>query len=432
MLCIYDIKNKEKIVDLENLKYENNELFFDKISLKNLAEEYGTPLFVYSLDTIKNNFFKYENALKDIKHITCFALKTNSNSKILKYLKELGAGFDTVSGGEIFKVLNIGADSQKIVYAGVGKTLEEIDFAIKSNILMFNVESIAELNLINSRAILANKKVKISIRVNPNVDAKTHPYISTGLAKNKFGIDILKAEEVYSYATTLAGILPVGIHMHIGSQILETAPYKEAFTKIFDLYKKLVQNGIKLEYINIGGGLGICYDKKNQTVPSIESLIDGQIAESIKQNNLTLVLEPGRSIVGNAGILLTKVLFNKTNHTKNFVIVDAGMNDLARPSLYDAYHEIIPVINNKKNKIVVDVVGPICESTDFLAKDRELAELKEGEFLAIQNAGAYSFSMSSNYNSRLKPAETVIANGKILLARKRDTFTDLLLNEILP
>lgn len=418
-------------MNLEYLEYVNDILFFDKINLEDLAEEYGTPLFVYSFETIKNNFLEYENALKNIKHLTCFAMKTNSNSSVLKYLKDLGAGFDTVSGGEIFKALNIGADPQKIVYAGVGKTEAEIDFAIKSNILMFNVESISELNLINQRATKAGRKVKISIRVNPNVDAKTHPYISTGLSKNKFGIDILKAEEIYKYADGLGGILPVGIHMHIGSQILDVFPYKEAFTKVFGLYEKLKSCGIKLDYINIGGGLGIVYDKEKQKAPHVRDLIDGQIAESIKQNDLTLLLEPGRSIVGTSGILLTKVLYNKTNKAKNFIIVDAGMNDLARPSLYDAYHEIMPVVEKHRQKLVADVVGPICESTDFLAKDRKLPEMAEGEYFAIQNAGAYSFSMSSNYNSRLKAAEVAIIDGKAVLARRRDTLEDLVRNEII-
>lgn len=415
----------------QHLKYLNDSLHFDNINLQDLAAKHGTPLFVYSFDTIKTNFLQYKNALKGIKHLTCFALKTNSNSKVLQYLNEFGAGFDTVSGGEIFKVLNVGADPQKIVYAGVGKTQEEIDYAIKSNILMFNVESISELNLLNSRAIAAGKKVKISIRVNPNVDAKTHHYISTGLSKNKFGIDILKAEEVYQYAAGLAGILPVGIHMHIGSQILDVSPYKEAFTKVFGLYQKLKNQGIKLDYINIGGGLGIVYDKEKQKSPHVSDLIDGQIADSIKQNDLTLILEPGRSIVGNAGILLTKALYNKTNKSKHFVVIDAGMNDLARPSLYDAYHEIIPVVDNHRQKIVADVVGPICESTDFLAKDRLLAKLEEGEYLAVENAGAYSFSMSSNYNSRLKAAEVAIIDGKDVLVRRRDSLEDLLKNEII-
>jgi diaminopimelate decarboxylase len=416
-----------------NLDYKNNTLNLDNTDLSKLTKDFQTPFFVYSYETLKNNFLKYQKTLEklDIKNIICFAMKTNSNSTILKEFHNLGAGFDTVSGGEIFKAINAGADPQKIVFAGVGKTKEEIEFAIENNILMFNVESKDELDLINNVAINLNKKVKIAFRVNPNVDPKTHPYISTGLSKNKFGIDILEVDKLYIYASKLEGILPVGIHCHIGSQLLDLSPYEETFIKLFELFEKLKTLDIKIEYLNIGGGLGICYNAENQNTPDPKNLFNDFLISNIKKYNLTLILEPGRSLIGNAGILITKVLYNKQNKSKNFIIVDAGMNDLARPSLYDAYHEISPLIqNNDRKKITADIVGPICESTDFLAKDRLIPEMKQNEYLVIQSAGAYCFSMSSNYNSRLKPAEILIKEGAIIPIRKKDSFKDLLLNEI--
>ena len=410
-----------------SLRYIDHKLCFDNINLKTLAEEYKTPLFVYSYDTIKRNYNECESSLKDLKHIIFYALKANSNLNIINCIKDLGSGFDTVSGGEIFRALKIKADPKKIVYSGVGKTIEDIDYALNSNILLFNVESVSELNTINNRAIALNKKADISIRVNPDVDPQTHPYICTGLEKNKFGIDIKQAFDVYKYAVELNGIIPKGIHMHIGSQLLDVMPFKDAFVKVFDLYKGLKENGLKLDYINIGGGMGICYNKKTQTAPAYSDLIKGTIHDGIKNNDLTLLLEPGRSIIGNAGILITKVLYKKSNKQKNFVIVDAGMNDAPRPSLYSAYHEITPVLESKKHeKEIVDVVGPICESTDFLAKDREIEKVGEGDYLAVESSGAYCSSMSSNYNSRLKPAEVMIKNGKTIVIRKKDSFDDLI------
>ncbi|MFC1485179.1 diaminopimelate decarboxylase [bacterium] len=412
------------------LKYKDKKLFLDDLDLEKIVKEYGSPLFVYSYNSMKDNFMAYNEVLHDTDHLICFALKTNSNYRLIKELAKLGAGADTVSGGEIFRALKAGFSPNKIVYAGVGKTKAEIDYAINSEILMFNVESTAELNVINERAMKLNKKVAISIRINPDVDPKTHPYISTGLAEHKFGIDIKEAEKVYKYARNLEAIKPIGVHMHLGSQLLDILPYHEAFEKIFSLYMRLKKIDITLKYLNIGGGLGISYDPEKHKAPTPYDLVEGSIKDNIKKENLTLILEPGRSIMGNAGIMITQVLYNKKTKNKNFVIVDAGMNDLARPSLYNAYHEIAPLKKESAEKKIADIVGPICESTDFLAKEREIESVNEGNYLVVKTAGAYCFSMSSNYNSRLKPAEVMIKDGKAVLIRKRDIFEDLIRNEI--
>ncbi len=414
-----------------NLEYKGNILHINNVNIINLAKEFSSPLYIYSYDALQINFLKYQNALSNIKHLICFAVKTNYNSRILKEFKELGAGFDTVSMGEIYKAINIGVDPKKIVYAGVGKTDEEIKFAIENNILMFNVESVDELNQINEIAAKLNKVVNIAFRVNPDVDPKTHHYISTGLAKNKFGIDINIIPDIYKYAKNLKNINPNGIHCHIGSQLLDLSPYKEVFKKIINLFNTLKSEGINIDYINIGGGLGICYDNNKDIAPDPKDLIDENFSNFIKNNNITLILEPGRSLIGNAGILLTKVIYQKQNKLKNFIIVDAGMNDLIRPSLYGAYHNILPVKNKNSNQITADIVGPICESGDFLAKDKEIQKPINGDYLVALSAGAYAFSMSSNYNSRMKPAEVLIKDEKAVLIRKRESLKDLLTNEII-
>lgn len=410
-----------------SLEFLRKKLYFEGKSIDLLARKYGTPLYVYSYENLKNNFNAYKKALKDIDHLICYSLKTNSNITIAHQLAKLGAGVDTVSGGEIFCALKAGFVSKKIVYAGVGKTDEEIDLALKNNILMFNVESKEELVNINIRAKKYKTKAGISIRVNPDVDPKTHPYISTGLSKNKFGIDINEAFNIYKYALKLKNIKILGVHIHIGSQLLDIKPYEDAVNKIILLVEKLKKQGIILKYFNIGGGLGINYDnKKSQKTPKD---LFKNIIPLIKKQNMILVLEPGRSISGNCGILVTKVLYNKTNRKKNFIIVDAGMNDLVRPSIYDAYHEIMPVMQNNKPKLVADIVGPICESTDFFAKDRKIQGVEKGDYLVIRDTGAYGFAMASNYNSRRKPAEIMIKSNKIYIIRERETWKDLLRNE---
>ncbi|MCP4482340.1 MAG: diaminopimelate decarboxylase [bacterium] len=411
-----------------NLINENNQLILDTVNLKSLAEKYQTPLFIYSYESLKMSFLDYKKELSNIKHLICYAMKSNSNHSLVKELGGLGSGADTVSGGEIFRALKAGIDPKKIVYAGVAKKEEEIDFALNSGILMFNVESVDELEKINERAILLKKKAGIAIRVNPDVDPKTHPYISTGLAKNKFGISIKRALEVYQYASSLSGIEVLGIHMHIGSQLLDVSPYEEAFNKVYDLYLKLEQLGIAIKYINIGGGLGIVYDSKLDKQPRTSDMLEN-ITEKIKKHDLTLILEPGRSIIGNAGICITKVLYHKESGIKKFVIVDAAMNDVGRPSLYGAYHEILPLEEKGNEDIVADIVGGICESTDYFARDRKINQIAQGEYLVIKSVGAYCASMGSNYNSRLRPAEILIKNKEVILIRERETYEDLILRE---
>jgi diaminopimelate decarboxylase len=408
-----------------SLNYKNNKLYYDNVLLENIVKKYKTPLYVYSYNSIKENFLSYDLAFGKIPHLICFAMKTNSNMGVLNSLAKLGSGIDAVSGGEIFRAIKAGVNSKKIVYAGVGKTEEEIDYALKNSILMFNVESISELNHIQERAKKLNKIANISLRVNPDVNPKTHPYISTGLIENKFGIGINRAIEVYLYAKKLSNINVKGIHMHIGSQIVNVSPYSEAIKKVLNVVNELKKIGINLDYFNIGGGLGIQYKSENTSKPNefIKKLLP-----YFKNTNLTILVEPGRSIIGNAGIFITKVLYNKNRSKKNFVIVDAGMNDLIRPAFYDAYHDIIPMNKISKTKIA-DVVGPICESSDFLAKNRKVADVNEGECLVLKSAGAYCFSMSSNYNSRLRLAEVMIKNKKVYLIREREKLEDLIKNE---
>ncbi|MCX8030542.1 MAG: diaminopimelate decarboxylase [Thermodesulfovibrionales bacterium] len=410
-------------------QYKNSELYVEEIPVRHLAKKIGTPLYIYSYNTLVRHYKAYEKAFEAIPHIICFALKANSNSAILKLLSNQGCGADVVSGGELFKALNCGIPSDKIVYAGVGKTEEEIKFALKSKILMFNVESENELIEIDRIAGKMKTQAPIALRINPDIDPKTHPYISTGLKKHKFGIPIEKALDSYKLATQLKNIKIVGVHKHIGSQITEVAPYVDALKRILLLVDNLIKQDILIRYLDIGGGLGITY--KEETPPLPSNLAKG-ILPLLSKHNLTLVLEPGRSIVGNAGILITKVLYLKESGEKNFIIVDAGMNDLIRPSIYGAYHEIIPIKEKAEDTIVADIVGPICESGDFLAKDRQIRKVKQGEYLAVMSAGAYGFTMSSNYNSRPKAAEVLVKDDKFAVIRKRESYKDLIKGEIIP
>jgi len=371
----------------------------------------------------------YEEAFCEVPHIICYAVKANSNLAILSLCAELGIGADIVSGGELFRALKAGIKPFRIVFAGVGKTEQEIEYALKNNILMFNVESEAELYKINEVAKKLKKHACVALRVNPDIDPKTHKYIATGLRTSKFGIPIEKAVEYYKLAKSLKNIKIIGIHKHIGSQITETSAYVEALSKILSLYDKLAKYDVDIEYIDIGGGLGITY--KDEEPPLPKDLANALIP-LIKSKKGKIIVEPGRSIVGNAGILVTKVLYTKETGPKNFIIVDAGMNDLIRPSLYGSYHEILPVTPDKRQKIVADIVGPICESGDFLAKDREIEKITPGEYLAVMSAGAYGFSMSSNYNSRPRAAEVLVKGENYGLIRKRETFKDLIKNEIIP
>jgi len=410
-------------------KYHGPELFAEDIAVKELAEKYGTPLYVYSYNTVLRHFQVYTRAFKDYPHIICFALKANSNIAILRLFAKNGGGADIVSGGELYKALKAGISPKKIVYAGVGKTVEEIKFALRSKILMFNVESDDELREINRIAGIMRLKAPVALRINPDIDPETHPYIATGLKRHKFGIPIEDALEHYRVAARLKNIKVLGIHKHIGSQITKISPFVDSLKSILLLLDKLTMEGLNIQNLDIGGGLGIPYKDEEPPVP--EDLAKN-IVPLLKGRRLTLILEPGRSIVGNAGILVTRMLYQKKGKEKEFVIVDAGMNDLIRPSFYGAYHHLLPVVRKKRDTILCDVVGPICESSDFLAIERELKRLRKGEYLAVMGAGAYAFSMSSNYNSRPKAAEVMVRGREHFLIRSRETYGDLIRGEVIP
>ncbi len=409
--------------------YKNGELYAEDIPVIEIIKEFGTPLYIYSYGTIIRHIRAYEEAFCEVPHIICYAVKANSNLALLNIFAQLGLGADVVSGGELFRALKAGIKNYRIVFAGVGKSDEEIEYALKNDILMFNVESEEELYKINDIAKRLKKKGQVALRVNPDIDPKTHKYIATGLKTSKFGIPIEKAIEYYKIAKSLDHIEVVGIHKHIGSQITDTKAYEEALSKIINLYDKLIKFDLKIDYLDIGGGLGITY--KDESPPLPKDLANC-LLPLLKNKRGKLILEPGRSIVGNAGILVTKILYTKKTENKNFFIVDAGMNDLIRPTLYGSYHEIQPVVSKDRDKIVVDIVGPICESGDFLAKDREIEKLSPGEYLAVMSAGAYGFSMASNYNSRPRAAEVLVKGDRYTLIRKRETYKDLIRNEIIP
>lgn len=410
-------------------EYKKGELYAEDVPVRELASEFGTPLYIYSYNTFLNHFKAYDDAFNGHPHIICFALKSNSNAAIIKLFAKSGGGADVVSGGELFRALKAGIPSKKIVYAGVGKTEEEIKYALKSKILMFNVESEDELKEIDRIAGTMNTKAPIALRINPDIDPETHPYISTGLKKHKFGIPIEDALQYYKLANNLKNIEIIGIHKHIGSQLTKISPFVDALKRILALLDQLTMQGIDINYLDIGGGLGITY--RDETPPHPSQLAKN-ILPLLKGRKMTIVLEPGRSIAGNAGILVTKTLYLKKGEEKEFVIVDAGMNDLIRPSIYGAYHHIQPVVKNRRERIIADIVGPICESGDFLAKDREIQRVKKDEYLAVMSAGAYGFSMSSNYNSRPKAAEVMVKGKKYSLIRKRESYSDIIRGETIP
>jgi len=404
------------------LEYRGEELYLEGLSLRALAEELGTPLYVYSASYIRDRLRAYRQAFPDA--LICYAVKANFNPHIIALAKEEGAGADIVSGGELYASLRAGVEPSKIVYAGVGKTVRELEYAISSDILMFNVESHMELDVLNDIAGRLGKKARIAIRVNPDVDPKTHPYISTGKKKSKFGVDIKSAKKEYEYAGKLKNLEVVGIHCHIGSQILDTSPYIEASQKVVELYHDLLKSGFDIKYLDLGGGLGIKY-KPEQSNPDPTDLAQA-ILPNLKDVKAKLILEPGRSIVGNAGILLTQVQFIKDKGHKHFVIVDAGMNDLVRPAMYEAYHHIVPVAIKERPYIKTDVVGPICETGDFLALDRELPAVERGEYLAVLSAGAYGFAMSSHYNLRPRACEVLVEKGSYKVIREREDYEYIL------
>jgi diaminopimelate decarboxylase len=410
-------------------KYRAGELYAEEVPVKRLAIKYGTPLYIYSYNTFLRHFRAYTDAFNDYPHIICFAIKSNSNTAIIRLFAKNGGGADIVSGGELYLALKAGITPKKIVYAGVGKTEDEIKFALKSKILMFNVESEDELREIDRIAGKMKTKAPIALRINPDIDPETHPYIATGLRKHKFGISIEEALEHYRLASRLKNINVIGIHKHIGSQITKVSPFVDALKRILLLIDKLSVQGVKIKYLDVGGGLGISYRDEEPPVP--KDLAKGLIP-LLKGRKLTLIIEPGRSIAGNAGILVTKTLYLKKSEEKEFIIVDAGMNDLIRPSFYGAYHHLLPVVRKKRGIVICDVVGPICESGDFLARERELKKIKQGEYLAVMGAGAYAFSMSSNYNSRPRAAEVMVKGRDHFLIRERETYSDLIRNERIP
>ena len=396
-------------------------LFAEGISLEAIAKEFGTPTYVYSKNTLIQTFESFKKGLLKTDHLICFAVKANSNIAILNLFASLGAGFDIVSGGELERVIYAGGDPQKIVFSGVGKTESEIVVALKANILCFNVESRSELIRIQEVAEKINIRASISIRVNPDVDAKTHPYISTGLKDNKFGVDFNQALSLYLDAKSMSYIDIKGIDCHIGSQITELKPFLDALDRVLSLVDQLKKNNIHLSHIDIGGGIGICY--QDESPPDFEIYIK-EILNKIKDLNVKIIFEPGRALVGNAGVLLSKVEYLKQNDIKHFAIIDAAMNDLMRPTLYDAYHEIKLVREHDAKPQSFDVVGPVCESGDFIAKNRSLT-LKENDLICIMSAGAYGMSMSSNYNSRGRAAEVMVDQDKLYEIRTREKSSDL-------
>ncbi len=412
---------------MEQFQYRNGELYAENVALQHIAETYGSPCYVYSRAHLEQRFSEYRDALQGCDHLVCYAVKANSNIAVLNVLAKLGAGFDIVSVGELERVLAAGGSADKVVFSGVGKTREEIRRALEVGIYCFNVESEAELERIDGVAAELGKAAPISLRVNPDVDAKTHPYISTGLKDNKFGIDIQRAPAVYARAAELEHISIQGVDCHIGSQLTDTSPFLDALDRVLSLVDTLAEQGITLHHIDLGGGLGVRY--RDEVPPSTADYISA-VRERLGERAVKLMFEPGRSITANAGVLLTRVEFLKLNEHKNFALVDAAMNDMLRPSLYQAWMDLLPVVPRDGERRHYDVVGPVCETGDFLAKDRELC-LAEGDLLALCSAGAYGFTMSSNYNSRGRVAEIMVDGDQCHLIRQRETVADLMRGEAL-
>lgn len=408
--------------------YRGEILACESVDLESLANNYGTPAYVYSKRAIVSRFHGYKNALNGISHQVCFAVKANSNLAVLSVLAREGAGFDIVSGGELYRVLSAGGDASRVVFSGVGKTEAEIRYALERGIHSFNCESECEVHLLSRIASSMGKIASIALRVNPDVDAVTHPYISTGLREHKFGIDISVAEGIYTRASHLPGIAVEGVSCHIGSQLLDIKPLLEAADKMLTLVDRLRSQGLTIRYLDLGGGLGVPY-RSSDRAASPSGLIEA-LKTRLLGRDLTLMLEPGRSVVAEAGILLTRVLLVKKSGQKTFVVVDAGMNDLIRPSLYQAHHEIVPVTRvSDRLDITADIVGPVCETGDFFARGRQIPAVEAGDLLALRTVGAYGFVLSSNYNSRPRPCELIIDDDRVHVARHRETWEDLIRGE---
>jgi len=415
---------------MHDFEYRHGELYCDGVAIERIAKEVGTPCYVYSHATLVRHYRAFDTAFQSVPHLVAFAMKANSNLAVLRLMAKEGSGADIVSGGELYRALKAGIPASKIVFAGVGKSRDEIRYALETDILMFNVESSAELRALDEVAAEMGRKARVALRINPDIDPKTHPYISTGLKKSKFGISADRVLDEYKLATSLPHIEVVGVHKHIGSQLTDVAPFVDALKRVLGLVETLKTHGANIRYVNIGGGLGITYSDE---VPPLPQEFAKALSPLVHDLKCVLIMEPGRVIVGNAGILVTRVLYRKEGEAKRFVIVDAAMNDLIRPSLYGAYHEIKPVRQPPgATMVTVDVVGPVCESGDFLAKDRTMPEVRPGELLAVMSAGAYGFTMASNYNSRPRVPEVLVKDGELHVIRAREQYTDLVRGEIIP
>ena len=417
---------------MHEFKYRNNNLYCEGVKVEELAERFGTPLYIYSYKTLIDHFLKLKSAFRALHPLICYSVKANSNLALLRALVNKGAGLDIVSGGELFRAKRAGCPAERIVYASVGKTEYEIEEAIKAGILFFNVESFPELKNIQHIARNLKRRVNVALRINPDVEPKTHQYITTGKLTNKFGIDFESAKRIILLARGFSHVSICGLHIHIGSQITRPEPFVAAITRVIRFIAVLRKEGIALGYLNIGGGLGIVYD---QETPQTARKFAARIMPLLQRSGLKIIMEPGRFIAGNAGILVTRVLYVKNTPKKKFIIVDGGMNDLIRPALYDAYHQIVPLRkteHGRREAEKADVVGPICESGDFFAKERILPGMEEGDYLAVMGAGAYGFSMSSNYNSRRRAQELMVVKDKAYVIRKREAYGDLVRNEIIP
>jgi diaminopimelate decarboxylase len=414
---------------VHHFHYQAGELYCENVPVRQIAEKVGTPFYLYSTATLTHHYRVFNAAFAEFPHIVCFAVKANANLAILRLFARLGAGADIVSGGELYRALQAGVDPGKIVYSGVGKKPAEIKAALKANILLFNLESSQELEAINRLAGRLKLSARVALRINPDIDPQTHPYISTGLKKNKFGINIEQAMEDYRRARDLPHLEVVGVACHIGSQITQVSPFLDALERLKELIDRLRALGIRIRYLDLGGGLGIQYRDEEPPHPKEYGQ---KILAKLKGLKCTLILEPGRVLVGNAGILVTKVLYTKDSDARHFIIVDAGMNDLARPSLYGSYHGLWPVVEGPRPQVKASMVGPICESGDFLAKDRLMPALAPGELVAVLSAGAYGFSMSSNYNARPKVPEILVQDDHFYVIRKRETYRQLIWGESIP
>lgn len=409
-------------------EYRDGSLYCEDVEVERIAVEAGTPIYIYSASAIRGRFRQYDEALAGVPHRLCYAVKANGNLSVLRLLAEAGAGFDIVSGGELFRVTKAGGDAGSVVFAGVGKTRDEIEMALEAGIHSFNCESESEIALIAALASRVGRQASVAVRVNPDVDAVTHPYISTGLKEHKFGIDIGEIEQVYERARGLAGVRMEGVACHIGSQLLDTSPLIEAAKRLIELVERLRARGFGIKYLDLGGGIGVPY-RPGDARPDIGEFLSA-IRDLVKDRGLTLLFEPGRSIVAESGALLTRLLYRKPGTGKEFMVVDAAMTELIRPALYGAYHEIVPLRTSRvPGTVTADVVGPVCESADFLAKNRELPQVMPGEYMAVMTAGAYGWVASSNYNARTRAAEVLVDGSEWRIVRRRESYEDLVRGE---